>query len=203
MCPAAIIGWHFTTPPPSFGLIYEGAIGQPRWTTSLCDPLPNAHIPAGVKVPADPLPPESEGFFFLVFIHRHFLTDNSVGTGFPARSILVHGTEQRIRHWRGVAWVCAKWVYIRYMYVNNICTCSGVGCWRGAEALRLSLFRLMDAIWRTKVLYIRKLKIFLSSVCALELYFLAMGDILSYFDHVASWSLLAWDQRVKTREKTA
>jgi hypothetical protein len=24
---------------PAFGLIYEGAIGQPRWTTSLCDPL--------------------------------------------------------------------------------------------------------------------------------------------------------------------
>jgi hypothetical protein len=26
-------------PPPAFELIYEGAIGQPRWTTSLCDPL--------------------------------------------------------------------------------------------------------------------------------------------------------------------
>jgi hypothetical protein len=26
-------------PPPAFGLIYEGAIGQPRYTTSLCDPL--------------------------------------------------------------------------------------------------------------------------------------------------------------------
>jgi len=25
--------------PPAFGLIYEGAIGQPRKTTSLCDPL--------------------------------------------------------------------------------------------------------------------------------------------------------------------
>jgi hypothetical protein len=25
--------------PPAFGLIYEGAIGQPRQTTSLCDPL--------------------------------------------------------------------------------------------------------------------------------------------------------------------
>jgi hypothetical protein len=27
------------TPPLSFGLIYGGAIGQPRLTTSLCDPL--------------------------------------------------------------------------------------------------------------------------------------------------------------------
>jgi hypothetical protein len=26
-------------PPPAFGLIFEGAIGQPRLTTSLCDPL--------------------------------------------------------------------------------------------------------------------------------------------------------------------
>jgi hypothetical protein len=26
-------------PPPAFGLIYEGAIGQQRKTTSLCDPL--------------------------------------------------------------------------------------------------------------------------------------------------------------------
>jgi hypothetical protein len=26
-------------PPPEFGLIYEGAIGQPRETTSLCNPL--------------------------------------------------------------------------------------------------------------------------------------------------------------------
>jgi hypothetical protein len=25
--------------PPAFGLVYEGAIGQPSWTTSLCDPL--------------------------------------------------------------------------------------------------------------------------------------------------------------------
>ncbi len=25
--------------PPAFGLIYEGAIGQPRYTTSLCEPL--------------------------------------------------------------------------------------------------------------------------------------------------------------------
>jgi hypothetical protein len=27
-----------STPPPAFGLIYEGAIGQPRKTTSLSDP---------------------------------------------------------------------------------------------------------------------------------------------------------------------
>jgi hypothetical protein len=27
------------TPPPALGLIYEGAIGQPRQTTSLCDAL--------------------------------------------------------------------------------------------------------------------------------------------------------------------
>jgi hypothetical protein len=27
-------------PPPAFGLTYEGAIGQPRETTSLCNPLP-------------------------------------------------------------------------------------------------------------------------------------------------------------------
>jgi hypothetical protein len=26
-------------PPPAFGLIYEGAIGQPKKTTFLCDPL--------------------------------------------------------------------------------------------------------------------------------------------------------------------
>jgi hypothetical protein len=28
-----------SNPPPAFGLIYEGAIGQPRSTTSLCNPL--------------------------------------------------------------------------------------------------------------------------------------------------------------------
>ncbi len=28
-------------PPHAFGLVYEGAIGQPRRTTSLCDPLVN------------------------------------------------------------------------------------------------------------------------------------------------------------------
>jgi hypothetical protein len=27
------------SPPPAFGLIYEGTIGQPRYTTSLCNPL--------------------------------------------------------------------------------------------------------------------------------------------------------------------
>ncbi len=27
------------TPPPASGLVYEGAIGQPKQTTSLCDPL--------------------------------------------------------------------------------------------------------------------------------------------------------------------
>jgi hypothetical protein len=30
-------------PPPAFGLIYEGAIGQPRETTSLCNPLELDH----------------------------------------------------------------------------------------------------------------------------------------------------------------
>jgi hypothetical protein len=30
---------HGRTPPPAFGLIYEGAIGQPKQTTSLCKPL--------------------------------------------------------------------------------------------------------------------------------------------------------------------
>jgi hypothetical protein len=29
-------------PPPEIGLIYESAIGQPKETTSLCDPLPVA-----------------------------------------------------------------------------------------------------------------------------------------------------------------
>jgi hypothetical protein len=27
-------------PPPAFGLVCEGDIGQPKKTTSLCDPLP-------------------------------------------------------------------------------------------------------------------------------------------------------------------
>ncbi len=34
MYAAVLIGWD-----PAFGLIYKGAIGQPRVTTSLCDPL--------------------------------------------------------------------------------------------------------------------------------------------------------------------
>ncbi len=34
------LGPRNTTPrPPVFGLIYEGAVGQPRQTTSLSDPL--------------------------------------------------------------------------------------------------------------------------------------------------------------------
>ncbi len=41
LCTAELIGWDPETPspPPSFGLICESAIGQPRKTTSLCDPL--------------------------------------------------------------------------------------------------------------------------------------------------------------------
>ncbi len=35
MCTVELIGWA----PTAFGLIYEGAIGRPRWTTSLCDLL--------------------------------------------------------------------------------------------------------------------------------------------------------------------
>jgi hypothetical protein len=31
-------------PPPAFGLIYEGVIGQPRQTTSLCSPLEYALV---------------------------------------------------------------------------------------------------------------------------------------------------------------
>ncbi len=44
MCTAVLIGWDPATlpPPPTFGLMNEGAIGQPRKTTSLCDPL---HLP--------------------------------------------------------------------------------------------------------------------------------------------------------------
>jgi hypothetical protein len=36
-------------PPPAFGLICEGAIGQPRQTTPLCDPL-------GVLLPSNTFP---------------------------------------------------------------------------------------------------------------------------------------------------
>ncbi len=41
LCTAVLIGWDPTTSPPlpAFGLIYEGAIGQPKETTSLCNPL--------------------------------------------------------------------------------------------------------------------------------------------------------------------
>ncbi len=36
---SVLIGWDLATSPPAFGLIYEGAIGQPRQTISLWDPL--------------------------------------------------------------------------------------------------------------------------------------------------------------------
>ncbi len=42
---AQLYSWAETPqfpPPPAFRLIYEGAIGQPRKTTSLCDPLHQA-----------------------------------------------------------------------------------------------------------------------------------------------------------------
>ncbi len=41
MCTAVLIGWDPATPllPAHFDLFYEGAIGQPWKTTSLCDPL--------------------------------------------------------------------------------------------------------------------------------------------------------------------
>ncbi len=36
MVTAVLIGWNPQPPSPVFGLIYEGALGQPRQTTSLC-----------------------------------------------------------------------------------------------------------------------------------------------------------------------
>jgi hypothetical protein len=41
LCTAVLIGRDPVTPPPftSFGLMYEGAIGQPREGTALCNPL--------------------------------------------------------------------------------------------------------------------------------------------------------------------
>jgi hypothetical protein len=42
MCTALLIGCNnLAIPPfpPAFGLIYEGALGHPRLTTSLCNPL--------------------------------------------------------------------------------------------------------------------------------------------------------------------
>ncbi len=40
MCTAVLIDWDpATPPPPAFGLIYKGAIGQSRETASLCNPL--------------------------------------------------------------------------------------------------------------------------------------------------------------------
>ncbi len=38
MCTAVLIGWDPLPPPPAFGLVYEGAIGQPRKITSPCNP---------------------------------------------------------------------------------------------------------------------------------------------------------------------
>jgi hypothetical protein len=46
MCTAVFIGSDPVTPPPhthTFRLIYDGAVGQPRKTTSLCDPLVFRH----------------------------------------------------------------------------------------------------------------------------------------------------------------
>ncbi len=49
-----------TPPPPSaFGLIYEGAVGQPRQTTSLCKPMAIAH--------QDPNPAGQRLYRFMVF----------------------------------------------------------------------------------------------------------------------------------------
>ncbi len=43
MCTAVLTGRDpATPPPPAFGLIYEGAIGQPRFTTSSCELWPPA-----------------------------------------------------------------------------------------------------------------------------------------------------------------
>ncbi len=49
-------------PPPAFGLIYEGAIGQPRQTTSLYDPLFYPKCPFGTSVSA---------FGFLIIVLRN------------------------------------------------------------------------------------------------------------------------------------
>jgi hypothetical protein len=46
LCTSVLIGWDpsRTSPtPPAFGLLYEGSIGQPRQTTSLCNPLILTH----------------------------------------------------------------------------------------------------------------------------------------------------------------
>jgi hypothetical protein len=42
---AVLIGRDPATPPPAFGLIYEGATGQPKQTTSLCTPLLQQLLP--------------------------------------------------------------------------------------------------------------------------------------------------------------
>ncbi len=42
---------HKSPPPPAFGLIYEGAIGQPRKTTSLCDALVQVEVSFGGSKP--------------------------------------------------------------------------------------------------------------------------------------------------------
>jgi hypothetical protein len=42
MCTAVLIGWDLATPPPAFGLVYEGGIGQQRrhlFGTPLVGPL--------------------------------------------------------------------------------------------------------------------------------------------------------------------
>jgi hypothetical protein len=43
LCTASCTFWlrprNPLSPPSAFGLVYEGSIGQPRWTTSLCNPL--------------------------------------------------------------------------------------------------------------------------------------------------------------------
>jgi hypothetical protein len=71
MCTGVLIGWFPATPSlsPAFGLIFESAIGQPRETTSLCDPLGS---------PYDSAPPErnqinAQKFFYenyVILAHR-------------------------------------------------------------------------------------------------------------------------------------
>jgi hypothetical protein len=69
LCTPVLIGWDPVTPyPPAFGLIYEGAIGQPRWTTSLCNLVITNFLPAVPAVPKNWTELLSNSFFW---IHRH------------------------------------------------------------------------------------------------------------------------------------
>ncbi len=151
MCTAVLIGLDHAPPPPpyAFGLIYEGAIGQPRYTTSPCGPL-NYGVTRAVEyfsaceshqsTGEEDLPYCAITLLWIWYIFSEVWWQAEKGqSNYTVKKAVWIFLKVCLRRWRRFPPFCGwtspatplhlplRWVYVCYIRVTQLCKLKGLG----------------------------------------------------------------------------